>query len=89
MQIWKYKLEIIDTQVIEMPGAVRLLSVQMQGHDLCLWALVDPNADKAERVISIVGTGYDIEMSEASQYIGSAIDGVFVWHVFDLTLCNK
>ena len=41
--IWKYILDITDTQCLDMPDGAMTLCVQMQGETLCLWAVVDPN----------------------------------------------
>lgn len=38
--IWKFPLEIADSQSVVMPSGARILSAQMQGSTLCLWAVV-------------------------------------------------
>jgi hypothetical protein len=85
--IWKYPLEITDQQSVTMPEGAKILTAQMQGRDLCLWAIVDPDARHHEdRHIQIVGTGHLIEgLEDAKQfsYIASVQMGALVWHVFE------
>jgi hypothetical protein len=57
--IWKFPLEFVDDQRVEMPSGARLLSVQMQGDVPCLWADVDTLAAKVERAIQVAGTGHN------------------------------
>jgi hypothetical protein len=84
--IWKFPLEITDSQAIEMPACAYILDVQVQQDQLCLWALVDPGKDKELRVIRIYGTGHDLpDACESFDYIGTAQQGggLLVWHVFE------
>lgn len=96
--IWKFELRETDVQRVRMPAGARLLSVQGQlieewyeGGNArrvtapMLWAQVDTDAPTVERLIAIVGTGNPAPAvdDEDSIYVGSAICGPFVWHVFD------
>ena len=83
--IWKYTLEITDTQTIEMPDGASILSVANQDGNLCLWAKVIPSRRRTPRTIEIIGTGHAIEESHtiARRFIGSAVISPFVWHVFE------
>jgi len=56
-RIFKYPLDVVDFQVVNMPKDAELLDVQVQNNGLQLWALVEPSAEKVDRVIAIVGTG--------------------------------
>lgn len=95
--IWKFELDIKDVQRVRMPEGARLLDVQAQhisewgqnearSYDaLMLWAHVDITRPIVERLIAVVGTGNpapDVD-DENSVYVGTAICGAFVWHVFD------
>lgn len=51
--IWKFPL--LDK--IEMPAGAEVLSVQMQHGQACLWAVVDPAAQRETRRFCIHGTG--------------------------------
>ena len=82
--IWKYPLEVMGEQDIEMPSG-RILSVQNQGGQLVLWAAVDPDAEPHKVKIVIKGTGHPFEWDHEEgtlSYFTSVQQGEFVWHVF-------
>jgi hypothetical protein len=81
--IWKFPLAFIDEQNLMMPTCAEILTAQMQGTYLCLWALVDPKAPKQRRVIEVLGTGNPV--SEANRrYIATVqMVGGLVWHIFE------
>ena len=82
--IYKYTVTGLPLQnKIEMPMGATILSVNMQGADFCMWALVDTNAETEEREFEIVGTGW--ELDDNMSYIGTcfANDG-FVWHIVEV-----
>lgn len=84
MKIYKYTLALTDEQVVEMPGPLNLLSVQMQKGALCLWAVVCDGAPLEKVEIKVVGTGnpFDDYLDWSKHYVGTVQDGRFVWHVF-------
>ena len=81
--IWKYVLQPECT--IEMPGGAQVLAVREQGQDICLWALVDPSAEKVERRFVGFGTGHDVP-DQSMAFLGTAhlAGGALVFHVFEL-----
>lgn len=95
--IWKFELSVTDVQRVPMPmGAVILTAreqhvserseVMAREADVpMLWALVDPDAIKVDRIIGIVGTGNPAPDpdEDGGIYVGTAICGPFVWHIFD------
>lgn len=81
--IWKYTLAIIDEQVLEMPGGATILTAQMQGRGLCLWAIVFPKRPLKQRTIRIIGTGNDMPTDMELVPIATAQMGSLVWHVFE------
>lgn len=84
--IFKYPLEVTDSQRVTLPAGAVFLSVQKQYSALQLWALVDTEAPKVEREILIFGTGHKIDREGKSLlYISSVQDlsGVLVWHIFE------
>jgi hypothetical protein len=92
--IWKYELAETDVQMVSMPKGAVLLSVAGQpmterGNTIrsgvfpMLWASVDPDAPKVDRVIAVVGTGNPGPELGDGVFVGSAICPPFVWHVFD------
>lgn len=87
--IWKFSFKIADRVMLPMPSGARILEVGQpinpEEGDLCIWALVEPDAPKATRALRIFGTGHDIDPIDARllHHIGSVTTGLFVWHVFD------
>ena len=85
--IWKYPLEIADSQIILMPEGAHLLCVQAQREQLCLWAIVDSNAPREKRMFRIHGTGHELPDDIGNYiYIGTVQQegGHLVWHVFEV-----
>lgn len=85
--IWKFVLKTIDKQELEMPYESEMLTVQTQHGIPCLWALVNPEADKEVRHFEIFGTGHPItcDMGIVRAYIGTyqIDDGALIFHVFE------
>lgn len=83
LRIWKYPLEITDSQPVPMPTGARILTVQVQHGQPCLWALVDPTRASKYREIRMVGTGHPAD--GLTNYIGTfqADGGALVFHVFE------
>ena len=84
MVIWKYALEVEDEQSILMPCGARLLCVQVQNEQPCLWALVDPGSQREFREIYTVGTGCSMPAGLVPPYVGTyqLRGGSLVFHVF-------
>ena len=88
-QILKFTLAPVIT--LELPKDAQVLTVRAQGEDICLWALVDPKAEKEPRKFMAFGNGHNVpEPHEGPQitlkYRGSAhLDGgALVFHVFEV-----
>jgi hypothetical protein len=90
MVIWKFALQVTDRQKVTMPAGSNILTVQEQAGGLQLWAIVDPDAEREERLIEIVGTGntmVDIEKEDLARFHIATVQvhgGAVVWHVFEL-----
>lgn len=86
--IYKYPLEIIDYQSIEIPLGSEILTVQIQNEIPCIWAIVNPDFIKIKYTFRIFGTGNPIEDDFKGSYIGTyqSQGGKLVFHVF---LLNK
>ena len=86
--IYKYPLEITDTQFVELPLGAEILTAQMQGNQLCLWVLVNPSPDvfKKNRRIEIIGTGNPVPVGDL-KYISTfqqmLVGGGLVFHIFE------
>ena len=85
-RVWKYSLVVTDTQVIEMPLGAEILTVQLQGKALCLWARVITSRAPEKRTIAIYGTGHEMFAGVDHAYIGTfqVDEGALVFHVFEL-----
>jgi hypothetical protein len=83
MRIYKYCLDITDTQTVDLPVGSDLLSVGNQLGELCLWAIVDEKQKyHSARTIEIIGTGNPID-PKGRVFLGTVIDSFSVWHVFE------
>lgn len=80
--IWKYPIQITDVQQIKFPGNTRPLYAGLDPSGIpCIWCQVDDQAVGRIEDVYVVGTGNPIP-SAASLYIGSFVQGPFVWHVY-------
>lgn len=90
LTIWKYPLtggSFVDfkeaDEEIEMPCAKRILHIGRDpGGQMCIWAMVDPEAPRNKYRVSVRGTGHDASDVAHHQFIGTVFDGPYVWHVF-------
>lgn len=88
MTIWKFPLELTDTQQVEMPIGTQILTAQIQNGSIMLWGIVpDDEVNKCSTMlltIEIHGTGSTTRSPHGLTYIGTvqSHDGMFVWHVF-------
>lgn len=84
-QVFKYALSVANSQRVNLPVGAEVLTAQMQGEVLCLWALVDSNFAHltSERVIRIYGTGRPIH--DEGRYIATfqMNGGDLIFHVFE------
>jgi hypothetical protein len=88
-KIWKYKLEITDNVVLEMPRNAEILTVQMQGETPMIWALVDTENNIEKRSFKIIGTGNpvpDLARHLSRKYINTfqMMEGRLVFHLFEI-----
>ena len=83
MQIFKYPIKYPNAiNTLDMPEGAKALSFQNQNDVLCLWALVDEKKPLVKTAFFCVGTGIFFDGVENFEYIGTAQDGSFVWHLF-------
>jgi hypothetical protein len=80
--IYKYLLEITDEQTVSMPIGAQVLSAQMQGTQLCIWALVYPDNFNCDRRVRIFGTGNPVTLEGDWKFVDSVQERIFVWHIF-------
>jgi hypothetical protein len=80
--IYKYPIEITDEQTVNMPTGAQVLSAQMQGTQLCIWALVEVGNINCDRRVRIFGTGNTVKLDGNWKFVDSVQERIFVWHVF-------
>jgi hypothetical protein len=83
--IWKFPLAEVSPYQITMPKEAEILTVQRQGGSACIWAIVNPDADKERRVFEVFGTGQPMhgDMGVERKYVNTFQQGPYVWHVFE------
>ena len=82
--IYKYQFQIADEFSIEMPFEAIILHVDVQGGVPCIWAMVDPDAEKVQRKFRIIGTGRRHESTLAFKpHIATFQMPPYVWHLFE------
>lgn len=82
--IYKYPLKGSTTH-LELPFGAQILTVQIQGDQLVLWAVINPREVRTvQRLIFAVYTGEEFDLPSQG-YIGTAVsrNGI-VWHVFEV-----
>lgn len=96
--IYKYELNP-NFGLIELPRGAQILSVQCQQkrdswsdkveHVPYVWALVDPKIKKIERKIRWIGTGWDLQDNELTDFdfvstvqVPDTLLGTLVFHFF-------
>lgn len=82
LAVWKLPIDLDSHQDVLVPEGGQILTAQMQGSVLTLWALVCPTCRPQRRRIEIYGTGHLMEKAPRD-YIGTVQAGTFVWHIFE------
>ena len=85
--IYKYEIDTIWEQIINLPKDSLILCVQVQEGKPCLWCRIDTENIVVARKIRIFATGQPIELGFEGNYIGTyqLFQGREIYHVFD---CN-
>jgi hypothetical protein len=83
--VWKYTLTG-PQKSFSIPKGARILTVQAQHSNPCLWMLVDTEAEEERRYFKAYGTGHKIDVGvHEGMYLGTVqLDGL-VFHVFEVT----
>jgi len=82
MKIYKYPIRP-NIKTYELPKNARILSVGVQNGEIMIWVLVDPDAERENRIIEIFPTGF-VDIDNATRnFIGTVFIGDFVFHVFE------
>ena len=82
-RIWKYNLPIKDVRGdFSIPKNSKIIHVACQKpHIVSFWAEVDDDNETELRHLVVFGTGETI--SRNNKYIGTALDGLYVWHLYE------
>lgn len=81
--IWKFTLRIDKEQIIELVEDAKILSIQSQFGNICMWVLLNTHNHKIKRKFRIIGTGHEIDDDFYGEYIDTCLVNNYVWHVFD------
>lgn len=82
--IWKYPVSAGAFE-LEMPADAAVLSVQTQGQEPVMWALVDPQASKQIRHFITLPTGGEVP-DGCGRFVGTfqLMGGALVFHLCEL-----
>ena len=83
MKIYKYPLEVVPVQKVELPLRSDIIAAQNQDNELYIWAIVNPSNPPSIKEIHIVGTGFEFD-DQPLIYIDTVQIGRLVWHVFEV-----
>lgn len=82
--VYKYPIKL-GPNMLELPKGAKILSAGIDCNDTyCIWAMVNPNNRKEQRVIHLIGTGWDLPNPHFI-FINTFIEYEkgFVWHCFE------
>ena len=85
-RIYKYDINIVSEQILELPVEARILTVTKQRDTVVLYAIIDDSgSEKERRVIERFVTVHPMADDVPRNYIGtvSQENGYLVWHVFE------
>lgn len=82
MTIWKFLFDVNDRVSMRMPGTPRVLLVECQRGEACLWAEVDPDAPLREHRFRVFGTGHPRIPAAGLEHVASFQQPPFVWHMY-------
>lgn len=83
--IWKFQLpESAEAMEVKMPMGAEVCTFQYQNGVPCIWAIVDPDIMRDIRRFRIFGTGHPLPAIDQCCYVGTAQDGLFIWHLFEM-----
>ena len=81
-QVWKWKVPVLSTFTLELPGFPEFLTCQTQKGMPVFWAVVEPDARLREYKFRVIGTGVPFRSPDPWHYIGTFQLGSQVWHLF-------
>ena len=88
--IWKYQLELKQIAIKQMPKDAKVLTVQYQKENDCvfIWAMVNPEKELEKRMFQLVMTGEEMflnaEKLSKLHYINTSQKDWLVGHLFEI-----
>ena len=81
--IWKFRVDVVDTGIVNMPAGAEVLCVQLQDDVPWVWVKADDEAPLVARVFHWRGTGH--HLGDVGRYIGTVqqLGGALVFHLFE------
>ncbi len=85
-RVFKYAVPDKNYFSLNLPKGAKILTVQEQGDELQLWALVEENAPNEIRSFCFVGTGHCVKDFDNLVYINTVqrSRGGYVYHLFEI-----
>lgn len=80
-EVWKYPLSQVE-QTVAIPDGARAVHAAMQNDSPTLWFELDPTSAPVDRKFVVVGTGWPLPAE--GEHRGSLLDGMFVWHIYEV-----
>jgi len=85
-QIWKYVIKT-NKLIHKVPANGKVLHVDEQFGEICVWIEVDPDEIKEERHFEVYGTGHLIkyDIGTDRNYLGSVKleNGALIFHIYE------
>lgn len=80
--IFKYPLEVVETQNLVMPNSAQILKLGVQDDKVYVWALIEEGDNSVRsQEIKMVGTGWETDV-DWENHIGTVFVRRYVWHYF-------
>ncbi len=88
MKVYKYPITPPSNYfTLDLPKGAQILTADVQGGIVCLWALVDPEAPTQTRKFRWAGTGHEIsEAPENLRHVSTFFmqGELLVFHIFEI-----
>lgn len=79
--IYKFAVPLGPESHIEMDPGGQIVHVAVQGTFPMIWVLINTDVIWTVRTFKAFGTGWEIP--PGWEYVGSLLDGSFVWHIHE------
>lgn len=82
--VWKFRLKGEVKQTIEMPEGASILHISEHDGSVCIWAQVDPEAQKRKRTFLIFETGESLP-DNLGKHVGTFLMyGAVIHHAYEV-----